>query len=691
MEPVADARLYNHRYQVTHLIARGGMAMVYRAQDLLLNRPVALKILYPELSADPLFVERFRREAQAAAKLSHPNIVPVFDWGEDEGTYFIVMELVEGRSLAEVLRGGATLTASRTAQLAAQVAAALNYAHRNGMVHRDVKPGNILITADAQVKVTDFGIAQAMSSEDHLAEDGLVMGTATYFSPEQAEGAAVDGRSDIYALGVVMYEMLVGRAPYIGDTPLEVSTQHVHGVVTPPTQLNPTVPRDLEAIVMKTLSRSPELRYPTADELRADLLRFVDGQPVHAAGAVGAFFGNDSTQMVQKVDAGERTQAVPVLPGPRMDVKPRRRRSSGALVWGIVAVIIIGGVVAFFALSHSNNLSVMPSLKGDDVATATATLTNGGIGAANISQSQVNSATVPLGKIVSTKPIAGAKINSSATVVLLVSKGKLIPPVNVPSVTNLSVQSAELALKGKNLNFTVQNVTSSCNALRAPNVVLCTSPVAGTSVKQQSLVVLYVLPQNGAFSVPQVAGDTPVQASNSLGSDQLTVNGTPTTHCSNTVAPGLVVGTNPAAGSQVTSGTSIQLITSSGGCPATVPYLLGKSSTTAQSVLQGAGFVVVEDVAPANLCATAQVGEVVTQSVNPGFSAPFGSTITIQYCQSAGATGTTGVTGVPGTTGASGVTGVTGVTGVSGASTTTTSTLPVPSIGNGPGKGNGNG
>ena len=674
MEPVADARLYNHRYQVTHLIARGGMAMVYRAQDLLLNRPVALKILYPELSADPLFVERFRREAQAAAKLSHPNIVPVFDWGEDEGTYFIVMELVEGRSLAEVLRGGATLTASRTAQLAAQVAAALNYAHRNGMVHRDVKPGNILITADAQVKVTDFGIAQAMSSEDHLTEDGLVMGTATYFSPEQAEGAAVDGRSDIYALGVVMYEMLVGRPPYIGDTPLEVSTQHVHGVVTPPTQLNPAVPRDLEAIVMKSLSRSPELRYPTADELRADLLRFVDGQPVHAAGAVGAFFGNDSTQMVQKVEAGERTQSVPVLAGPRKDIKVRRRRSYASLIWGIVAVLIIGGVIAFFSLSSKNNLSKMPLLAGDGVAAATAKLTNGGISAARITQSQINSATVPLGKVVRTSPAAGAKITSSSAVVLYVSKGKLIPPVNVPSVTNQSVQSAELALKAQNLNFTVQNVTSSCTAQRAPSVVLCTSPVAGTSVKQQSLVVLYVLPQNGAFSVPMVVGDTTNQASNLLGSDQLRVSGTPTTHCSNTTAQGLVVGTNPAEGAQVTSGASIQLITSSGGCPATVPYLLGKSSTTAQSVMQGAGFVVVEDVAPANLCTTPQIGTVVTQSVHPGFSAPYGSTITIQYCQSAG---TTGATGTSGTSGASGVTG----TSVS----TTTSTSP--SLGNGHGNG----
>ncbi len=668
MEPVADARLYNHRYQVTHLIARGGMAMVYRAQDLLLNRPVALKILYPELSADPLFVERFRREAQAAAKLSHPNIVPVFDWGEDEGTYFIVMELVEGRSLAEVLRGGATLTASRTAQLAAQVAAALNYAHRNGMVHRDVKPGNILITTDAQVKVTDFGIAQAMSSEDHLAEDGLVMGTATYFSPEQAEGAAVDGRSDIYALGVVMYEMLVGRPPFIGDTPLEVSTQHVHGVVTPPTQIVPTVPRDLEAIVMKSLSRSPEQRYPTADELRADLLRFVDGQPVHAAGAVGAFFGNDSTQMVQKVDAGERTQAVPVLPGPRRDIKVRRRRSKGPLVAGILSVVIIAGVVAYFSLSGKSGLSIMPSLAGKDVAAATLTLTNGGIGTTSISQSQINSATVPLGKIVKTSPAAGTKITSSSSIVLYVSKGKLIPPVVIPSVANQSVQSAELALKNVNLNFTVQNVTSSCTAQRAPNVVLCTSPVAGTSVKQQSLVVLYVLPQNGAFSVPKVSGDTTIQASNSLGSYQLTVSGTPTTHCSNTVASGLVLGTNPAAGAQVTSGTTIQLITSSGGCPATVPYLTGRLNTTAQTLLEGAGFVVVEDVAPANLCTSAQVGEVVTQSVHPGFSAPYGSTITIQYCQSVTTTTT------PAPTGSTGVTGVTGITGATGATATTTTT-----------------
>src|SRR6204780_3308539 len=231
MEPVETPRIYSGRYELTHLIARGGMAQVYRAMDRQLERPVALKVLFPELSVDRTFVERFRREAQAAANLSHPDLVPVFDWGEDEGTYFIVMELVNGTSLAEMLRGGATISASRAAQIGAQVASALGYAHRTGVVHRDVKPGNILITRDGQVKVTDFGIAQAVSSEDHLAEAGSVMGTATYFSPEQASGAPVDGRSDVYSLGVVLYEMLVGRPPFIGDTPVEVSSQHVHSAV----------------------------------------------------------------------------------------------------------------------------------------------------------------------------------------------------------------------------------------------------------------------------------------------------------------------------------------------------------------------------------------------------------------------------------------------------------------------------
>src|SRR5271163_1541808 len=208
MEPNEPPRVFSERYELNHLIARGGMAEVYRAHDRLLDRPVALKVLFPELSVDRSFVERFRREAQAAANLSHPNIVPVFDWGEDSGTYFIVMEFVDGRPLSSILKTAGSLSAERTADVGAHVAAALGYAHKHGVIHRDVKPGNVLNT------------------EESLTQTGAVMGTATYFSPEQAEGIGVDSRSDIYSLGVVLFEMVTGRPPFLGETPVSIASKH---------------------------------------------------------------------------------------------------------------------------------------------------------------------------------------------------------------------------------------------------------------------------------------------------------------------------------------------------------------------------------------------------------------------------------------------------------------------------------
>ena len=636
MEPVSDPRLYSNRYQVTHLIARGGMAMVYRAQDELLSRAVALKILYPELSADPLFVERFRREAQAAANLSHPNIVPVFDWGEDDGTYFIVMELIDGTSLAEMLRGGRTLTASRSAQLIAQVAAALGYAHRSGVVHRDVKPGNILITSDGQVKVTDFGIAQAVATEDQLAEAGSVMGTATYFSPEQAAGSSVDGRSDVYSLGVVLYEMLAGRPPFIGDTPVDVAGQHVNDVVPPPTQFNDAIPRDLEAITMQALAKWPDQRYQSADEFRADLLRFSEGQPVHALGAGHdvAFLAADATRAVSTVMAGERTLAVPVMPGPRTDVKvKRRRRGRAGWISAIVLVVLAagGGVGYAYYASHRVVKVLVPSLYGQTVSVATQTLTNDGL-VVGTTVSVISNE--PSGTVVGSKPKAGASVVKGHAVTLQVSKGKPIPLVSVPNVVNMSLSAAETLLGQSNLNYHLEYTTTPPLTGANPNTVLSQTPIAGAKAPSGTRVILVVLNPTSAFPMPSVRGQSTVQAASTLGQDGLTVSSATSTRCSNTVQSGLVLATIPAAGSPVTPNTAVELITSSGYCQVVVPTVVGQTQSEANTTLNEQGLVLgqVTQADPASCASPGLSGTIATQSLAPGTLAPYDSSVDVTVC-----------------------------------------------------------
>src|SRR3954451_18843487 len=335
---MADPTVYADRYEIVREIARGGMANVYLAQDRKLDRPVALKVLPAELSRDSTFVERVRLEAQAAPSLNDPTIVAVYDWGQEQETSFIVMEFVEGRTLRDVIAAG-PMEPVAAAKIAADIAKALGAAHRAGVVHRDIKPGNVLIDTNGDVKVADFGIARANGAGDGLTRTGAVMGTATYFSPEQAQGLAVDARSDIYSLGVVLYEMLTGVVPFAGDSAVSVAYLHVREPVVAPSTRRADVPAALEAIVMTCLQKDPAARYQSADALRADLLRFTRGQaPLGgpATAAVAAVTGDQTMAMA-------RTSVAPAMAAG--GAPPRKSRGPVALVVAFLVVLI--ALIAF--------------------------------------------------------------------------------------------------------------------------------------------------------------------------------------------------------------------------------------------------------------------------------------------------------------------------------------------------------
>src|SRR5207302_3497461 len=322
----------------------------------LLDRRVALKVLFPEFARDPAFVQRFRREAQSAANLNHPNIVAVFDWGEEDGTYFIVMEYVEGRSLREAIQADGPLYPNLAADLASDIAGALGFAHRSGVVHRDVKPGNILLTPQGQVKVTDFGIARAAGTSEGLTQTGSVMGTATYFSPEQAQGLPVDARSDVYSLGVVIYEMVCGIPPFTGESPISVAYKHVREEAPRPTVVNPDIPPGLENIILTAIAKHPDARYPSADEMRADLARFRRGaQTTSVPLAAVPVSGADVTVVNPRLDkVYDRTTIGTVVPSPA--IPPPPRRSPAPFVLALIALLaVLAGLGYLLAKQLSGN------------------------------------------------------------------------------------------------------------------------------------------------------------------------------------------------------------------------------------------------------------------------------------------------------------------------------------------------
>ena len=643
MQPVDNPRVYSGRYELTHLIARGGMAQVYRAVDLQLDRPVALKVLFPELSVDRTFVERFRREAQAAANLSHPNIVPVFDWGEDDGSYFIVMEFIDGRPLSAVLRDPPPRPPAQIATIGAGVAAALAFAHRHGVIHRDVKPGNVLMTPDGGVKVTDFGIARAVNTEESLTQTGAVMGTAAYFSPEQAEGKGVDSRSDIYSLGVVLYEMAVGKPPFTGDSPVAVASKHVRDMPVLPRAANPAVPAALEAVIMKAMAKDPDDRYRSAEELRADLLRFADGRPVEA-GDPGV------TSMMAAVGA---TQAVPTSTGRTMavpaDGRPpfaspeelERKKRTRRLIILLVVLLVALGVIAFFLLRSvlGGNVTV-PDVVGATQSAATQTLKDDNL---TVGSATFRTSTQARGVVLSTDPKAGASVSKNSTVDLVVSEGPNIPTVTVPPVEGKELTAAISAIQGAGLTYKITDVTST----QPVGTVISQSPAAGTKIKANVPVVLTVSGTQTSVSVPSVLGQTPASAGATLSGKGLNV-GSQSNACSSQYGQGVVSSQSPAAGATVQPNASVNLVISSGSC-ATVPGVVGQSVSAAQSAISAAGLVA--NTTYDTTCANgAQPGNVDSQNPAANASVSSGTSVTISVCQSATTTTTSTTTPTSSTT-----------------------------------------
>jgi serine/threonine-protein kinase len=478
---MADPRILADRYEVESVIGHGGMAQVYLGTDRVLGRQVALKILSSQFARDATFVARFRREAQAAASLIHPNVVGVFDTGSDDGTHYIVMEYVPGKTLAQVVREDAPLLPERAVEIAEAVAGGLAFAHRQGIIHRDVKPGNIMLTTNGDVKVMDFGIARATSSES-LTQTATVLGTATYFSPEQAQGEKVDTRSDIYSLGCVLYEMLTAHPPFEADSPVAVAYKHVREDPVPPSAINPDVPQAVDAIVMKCLAKNPDNRYQTAEELKEDLRRFRTGEQVMATPILP----------VTRTEVIERT-ARPTSVLPTRAVEPVRK-SRRWVAWTIMAVLLLllATGLAFLAanlLSSGGTTTVPTSIIGKPVRVAQAILNQSGF-KSRVSPQRIVSP-YPKGIVGDYDP---KQASIGDTITLFLSRGQPVTSVPVPDVSCEPLAQAESELRAAGFLVTTGGVADNANCT-SPDVVARTEPPAGRKVAKGSTIAILTVPK----------------------------------------------------------------------------------------------------------------------------------------------------------------------------------------------------
>ena len=602
--------VFGRRYRVTEKIGAGGMADVYKAVDDVLGRTVAVKVLHERYSAEPNFIARFRQEAQAAANLSHPNIVNMYDWGHEGETYYIVMEYVNGPDLKSIVTEKGPIDPLKAAEYGAQVCSALAVAHGYDIIHRDIKPHNIAIASDGSVKVMDFGIARAGNST--MTQTGSVLGTAQYISPEQAQGKPLTPASDLYSLGITLYEAVTGQLPFTADTPVATALMQVNSEPVPPRQLRASIPPALEAVILRALRKDPAERYASASEMRADLKRVASGEP-----AIGGAYGGALMDHTSVLPAIERS-ATPVTAGPQIHAIPEKRRISPWVWVGIVAAVLLAGLGIAYAMgAFGGGGVIVPPVTGLTEDQARLALTNAGLTPGEVTTE--NSDEVELGLVIRQDPPAGTEAEEGARVDFVVSLG--VELLTVPNLTDMPESEAIDALAAAGFDYD-RSVDEFNTEIDKGNVVR-TDPVADSQQPRGTTVVLYVSAGVEQVKVPDIEGKPLAEANAAL--EAIGLKSKVNEVFSDTVAKGSVISQRPSADALVETGSTVTLEVSKGPEVILVPEVVNKTEAEAKSILEGAKLK-----AKVTYVDSLEDGIVINQFPIPGASASPGDVVEIE-------------------------------------------------------------